>query len=123
MGRRVLVVEDDADLREMMAHLLLLEGFEADIAGDGAEALDKLRGPEAHPDVIVLDMMMPRMDGWSFCREQALEPALADIPVVVVTATPREQLTSLKTAAIVSKPFDYQQLIDTLRQHCRATSR
>ena len=122
MGRRVLVVEDDADLREMMAQLLVLEGFEADMAGDGAEALDKLRGTSAHPDVILLDMMMPRMDGWSFCREQAREPALAAIPVVVVTAAPREQVSSVAAAAVVSKPFDYQQLISTLRQHCRASN-
>lgn len=118
MGCRILVVEDDADLREMMAQLLELEGFEPDLAGDGAEALAKLRCTSDHPHVILLDMMMPRMDGWSFRREQVREPALARIPVVIVSAAPKDQLGAVRAADIVSKPFDYQQLIATLRRHC-----
>src|SRR5215218_4757012 len=95
MGHRVLVVEDDEDLREMMGHLLQAEGFRPDLAGDGAEALDKLRATPEQPDLILLDLMMPRMDGWTFRREQEGEPALANIPVVVVSAAPRESLTPL----------------------------
>lgn len=118
MGCRVLVVEDDEDLREMMAQLLRTEGFEPDLAGDGVEALDKLRSRPDHPHVILLDMMMPRMDGWTFRRQQTRDPGLADIPVVVVSAAPRDQLKSVSAAAVVPKPFDYQDLIDTLREHC-----
>jgi CheY-like chemotaxis protein len=118
MGCRVLVVEDDTDLREMMAELLKTEGFEPDLAGDGLEALDKLRARPDHPHVILLDMMMPRMDGWTFRRQQFREPGLADIPVVIVSAAPREQLKAVNAAAFISKPFDYQDLIATLREHC-----
>ena len=118
MGCRVLVVEDDEDLREMMAQLLRTEGFEPELAGDGVEALDKLRARPDHPHIILLDMMMPRMDGWTFCRQQSRDPGLADIPVVIVSAAPKDQLKSLAAAAVVTKPFDYRALIETLRQHC-----
>src|SRR5437879_4549846 len=65
----VLIVEDDADLREMMAQLLLLEGFTAQAVGNGREALEYLRRGDA-PQLILLDLMMPVMDGWEFRREQ-----------------------------------------------------
>src|SRR5215217_6053475 len=104
MGCRVLVVEDDYDLREMMAQLLRSEGFEPEVAGDGVEALAKLHALPDHPHVILLDMMMPRMDGWAFRRQQEREPDLAGIPVVVVSAAPREQLAAISAAAVVSKP-------------------
>lgn len=118
MACRVLVVEDDNDLREMMAELLRMEGFEPDLATDGAEALLKLKTGPDHPHLILLDMMMPRMDGWTFCHQQSRDPGLADIPVVVVSAAPRETLTSVSAVAVVPKPFDYQHLIETIRAHC-----
>lgn len=114
---RVLVVEDDADLREMMVQLLALEGFEPECAADGEEALRKLRASHPRPQVIVLDMMMPRMDGWEFCREQALDSTLADIPIVVLSAAPRDQL-QVPGSVVLSKPFDYDTLIRALRTYC-----
>ena len=117
MSCRVLVVEDDADLREMMAQILTLEGFEAETATDGADALTQLQAPGRYPDVILLDMMMPRMDGWEFCREQRRDPALAHIPVVVLSAAPREWL-QISAAAVLSKPFDYDRLLAAIRINC-----
>ena len=118
MSCRVLVVEDDADLREMMAQILTLEGFETDTATDGADALTQLQTPGRSPDVILLDMMMPRMDGWTFVDRQAGTPAIADIPVVVVSAAPRERLRGIRAAAILQKPLNFDELIATVRTHC-----
>jgi CheY-like chemotaxis protein len=117
MGCAVLVVEDDPELREMMVQMLVLEGFVAEAACDGVEALDKLRSAGIRPHVILLDMMMPRMDGWEFCRQQALDPALEHIPVVVLTAAPREHV-EVGAAAVLSKPFDYDTLLHTVRAYC-----
>ena len=58
------------------------------------------------------------MDGWTFRRQQSGDPGIANIPVVIVSAAPRELLTSVHAAAVVPKPFEYHSLIATLRQHC-----
>ena len=113
----MLVVEDDPDLREMMVQMLALEGFEPESAVDGLDALQKLRSSECVPHVILLDMMMPRMDGWEFCRERARDSIMRDIPVVVLSAAPRDSVT-IDAAAFLPKPFDYQRLLMTIRQHC-----
>src|SRR5262245_22766362 len=115
MACRILVVEDDGDLREMMAQLLFLEGFDPLVARDGLEAFDALHTRAPLPHVIVLDMMMPRMDGWMFCRLRDREPNLAAIPLVVLSAVPRDQLRSVRAVAVVSKPCDFFQLIKTVR--------
>jgi CheY-like chemotaxis protein len=80
----VLIVEDDEDLREMMAHLLTLEGFEAATAANGREALEYLQ--TSRPEVILLDLMMPVMDGFVFLEELQRRPGLGNVPVVVLTA-------------------------------------
>jgi CheY-like chemotaxis protein len=113
----VLVVEDDADLREMMVQMLALEGFDAASAVDGLDALEKLRTSACQPHVILLDMMMPRMNGWEFCRQRALDAAARDIPIVVLSAAPRDSIT-VDAAAVIPKPFDYQTLLTTIRRHC-----
>jgi DNA-binding response OmpR family regulator len=118
MSCRVLVVEDDADLREMMAQILTLEGFEADTATDGADALNHLKAAGPPPHVILLDLMMPRMDGWAFVDRQAATPAIAGIPVVVVSAAPRDRLRGIRAAAILQKPLNFDELITTVRTHC-----
>jgi CheY-like chemotaxis protein len=113
----VLIVEDDQELRDMMVQLLVLEGFEAYPASDGLDALRQLRAPDAHADVILLDMMMPRMDGWEFCRERAQYPALRAIPIVVLSAAPRDRI-NVDAAAVLSKPFDYDRLLTAIRALC-----
>jgi CheY-like chemotaxis protein len=113
----VLVVEDDADLREMMVQMLALEGFDPASAVDGLDALEKLRTSACQPHVILLDMMMPRMNGWEFCRQRALDAAVRKIPVVVLSAAPRDSIT-VDAAAFIPKPFDYQTLLSTIRKHC-----
>lgn len=111
----VLIVEDDADLREMMSLFLVQEGFEPVAARDGREALELLRAGEVQPEVIVLDWMMPRMDGKQFMQERALDPAVEVIPVVVLTAAPLEGL-SVDAAAILLKPCDFGALGSAIRR-------
>ena len=112
----VLIVEDDPDLREMMCLLLTLEGFTPVATRDGVEALERLRSHEVQPDVIVLDLMMPRMSGAQFMRELARDPAVPSIPVVVLTAVPPEQITG-EAAAVLRKPCDYDALLAAVRTH------
>jgi CheY-like chemotaxis protein len=118
MSCLVLVVEDDPDLREMMAQILTLEGFDTDTATDGLDALMQLLTAGRHPHVILLDMMMPRMDGWAFVDRQAKTPSIADIPVVVVSAAPRDRLRGVRAAAILQKPLNFDELVTTVRTHC-----
>jgi CheY-like chemotaxis protein len=83
-GQRVLVVEDDPALRDLLHTVLLDEGYEARTATDGATALALLES--WRPQVILLDLMMPGMDGWQFRHLQQADPRLASIPLVVMSA-------------------------------------
>jgi CheY-like chemotaxis protein len=113
----VLIVEDDADLREMMAQLLTLEGFRAETAANGRDALDYLE-KGAHPDVILLDLMMPVMDGWEFRRRQSQNPALARVPVVVLSALDQSRAADIDGAAFLKKPLDFDRLLSLVRHYC-----
>jgi CheY-like chemotaxis protein len=116
MACAVLIVEDDLELSDMMSQLLMLEGFETRTAANGDIALTLLReGPR--PDVIVLDLMMPVMDGWRFREHQIHDPALADVPVIVLSAA--HDLRPVHANAVLSKPLDVDRLITALRAHCR----
>ncbi len=101
----------------MMCLLLKHEGLEAKAADDGSHALEMLGSREVDPDVIVLDLMMPRMDGKAFLRERALSPALHAIPVVVLTAKPLDQ-ADVSDAAVLPKPVDVDLLLDTIWAEC-----
>jgi CheY-like chemotaxis protein len=116
----VLIVEDDADLREMMAQLLSLEGFDAATAANGREALQYLKKGNK-PDVILLDLMMPVMDGWEFWRAQQADPELAQVPVIALSAldqTAANQRQPLDVAAFLKKPLDFDRLLQLVRQYC-----
>ncbi|MQA30893.1 MAG: response regulator [Luteitalea sp.] len=116
MGHRILIVDDDPGLREMMAMALAEEGFDTDLAGNGEDALERARARP--PCVIVLDMMMPVMDGWMFRAHQRYDPILSSIPVVILTAVPVARLKRVGAAAALQKPFDHQLFISTVHAHC-----
>jgi CheY-like chemotaxis protein len=108
--RRVLVVDDDRDIRELLVELLASEGYEVASAPDGRRALAEARA--RRPDVILLDLMMPVMSGWEFREAQLRDPALADIPVVVVTAFEE----SLDGTELLRKPFLVEDVLDAVQR-------
>jgi CheY-like chemotaxis protein len=117
-AKSVLVVEDDRDIREAVVEVLEDEGYTVSSAGDGQEALDWLSGEEARPDLILLDLMMPVMNGFQFRKEQLERADLAAIPVVVVTADANAKIKAegLRAAAFVQKPLKIQPLLDLIQR-------
>ncbi|MCO5168428.1 MAG: response regulator [Planctomycetes bacterium] len=116
----LLLVEDDADIREVLAELLVDEGYEVETAPDGRAALEALRR-RAGWGLVLLDLMMPVMDGWAFRRAQLDDPALAAIPVVVLSGAadlPRTA-SALGLAEAVQKPFELEALLAAIRRHAR----
>jgi CheY-like chemotaxis protein len=113
----VLIVEDDADLREMMAQLLALEGYHTAAVSNGREALDYLRNGEK-PNLILLDLMMPVMDGWEFRRRQEADPALAPVPVVILSALDQSRAADVSADAFLKKPLDFDRLLQLVRTYC-----
>jgi CheY-like chemotaxis protein len=113
----VFVVEDDADTRDMLARFLQLEGYHVETAANGRQALDRLAGG-VNASVIVLDLMMPVMDGWQFRREQVRNSALAGIPVIVVSAAGRDRFDALDANAYLTKPVDLELLLKEITVHC-----
>jgi CheY-like chemotaxis protein len=116
--KTVLVVDDDDDLREMVAEMLELEGFDVRAARNGREALDFLRSNPA-PSVIVLDLMMPIMNGQEFRTEQLRDETLARIPVVLLTAAydGRGQAQAMQAAGYFSKPVEFEAFFEALRAY------
>jgi signal transduction histidine kinase len=112
-GRSLLVVEDDADIREALDGLLSMEGFHVKGCSNGREALDWLHGA-AKPDVILLDLMMPIMDGWQFRVAQKDDPELAAIPVLAFSADATAKAAAIDADAYLKKPVDYETLVDTI---------
>jgi signal transduction histidine kinase len=107
--KRVLLVEDDADLRAVLTERLIAAGYAVDEAGHGREALEKLGHPPP-PDLIVLDLMLPIMDGWQFRMEQRRAPNLASTPVVVITGDDSPRAAALDAQLLLQKPFRFEQL-------------
>jgi len=122
---RVLVVDDDPDLREAMIEVLQENGHAATGAANGNEALTALRAATEQPCLILLDLMMPIMDGRQFREEQMRDPALSPIPVIVISAFRDVAQTAeeMKVAAHVKKPVSLRDLVQLVERFClRATT-
>jgi CheY-like chemotaxis protein len=119
MTPTVLIVEDDPDTREMLGKFLELEGFQVETAANGQQALEKLDGGMT-PGVIVLDLMMPVMDGWEFRRRQLQDGRLASIPTIVVSAAGRDRMSQVTADAYLAKPIDMDELLSRVSEFCNA---
>lgn len=117
---RVLVVEDDLEIRESLMEILEDHGYEPVGAENGLEALDKLRAAGPQPCLIVLDLMLPKMDGRAFRQEQLRTPQFASIPVVVISAFRDVAQTAqeLNAAEFLKKPFKPAELVHVAQKYC-----
>ena len=113
----ILVVDDDEDLREIICGVLEDAGYDAASAGNGREALDFLRSSPP-PCLVLLDLMMPLMDGLSFIAEKEADSELAHIPVVVITAAAGSRLRSIAPRHVLPKPLKIEKLVGTVREYC-----
>ena len=114
--KTVLVVDDELGLREMVTMILEAEGYRVETAADGMEALDRVR--QGIPDLILLDMTMPVMDGWTFAREFHAKYDHR-VPIVVFTASDnaRKRAEEIEADGYVGKPFDLDTLVETVKQY------
>lgn len=108
---RVLVIDDDVDIRDAVTEVLTLEGHEVSSAAEGEQGLVRCR--QAPPDLVLLDLMMPGMNGWDFLRSLRRDPELGRTPVVVVSALGR--LTELPVSGFLPKPFGLDALLGVVR--------
>ena len=121
---RILVVDDDDAVREALRRALQLEGYEVELASDGAETLDRLKLDSVEPDALVLDVSMPRLDGLEVCRR--LRRGGSNLPVLMLTARDEvaDRVAGLDAGAddYVVKPFALEELLARLRALLRRTS-
>jgi CheY-like chemotaxis protein len=117
MAPSVLVVDDDPNLVRLMSKFLKLEGFAPVPAANGKEALAYLRGG-GDASVIVLDLRMPVMDGWTFRIEQRRDPNLADIPIVVLSGLDMGGVHEMEPAASFHKPVSFPEVVGVVRRLC-----
>ena len=113
----VLVVEDDALIRESIKDAVEMEGFNVQTADHGGKALELLNGG-FRPSLILLDLMMPVMNGWQLLNVLHLDKNFSDIPVIVLTAASGDVLGGLQAKGLIRKPFQLSQLVDSINQFC-----
>ncbi|MBK9518259.1 MAG: response regulator [Anaeromyxobacter sp.] len=116
----ILLVEDDLAIRETVAEVLSYEGFQVTCAANGAEALRRLDEATAQPGLILLDLMMPVMDGPAFRSAQRSDPRIAAIPVIVLSASAGAEATvdRMAPAAFLPKPFELERLLHAVDRYC-----
>ena len=115
-ARSVLVVDDDEMIQDSIREVLSDEGYDVVLAHNGVEALEKLRNGE-QPFVILLDLMMPVMDGWQFRVEQKKDALLSKIPVIVITAAGSSVRGSIDADEFMTKPVRLDDLLEAVRRH------
>jgi CheY-like chemotaxis protein len=120
--KTILVVDDDLEIRETIRDVLEEEGYRVELAANGAEALAHLRakGEAGEPALVLLDLMMPEMNGWQFCEEQRRDPRLAKIPVLVISAASVDaKKGSIAGYAFLKKPIELARLLEAVAKHAR----
>jgi CheY-like chemotaxis protein len=117
--KRVLIIEDDQAIRESIAEVLTDQGYAVAAAPDGLEGLREARAQR--PNLIMLDLMMPTMNGWQFREAQKQDPSLADIPVIVISAYSDVRGPALDEAARFPKPFDLVTLLLAVEKYAVST--
>jgi len=117
MSHTVLLVEDEEELRESMRDALEMEGYDVVAATDGLDALERLEHIE-HVCIVLLDLLMPRMDGWEFFEKFRARPELAAVPVIVHSSAPSRAPAGV--TKVLQKPLQIDRLLDVVREYCAA---
>jgi len=119
-GKVVLIVEDDPSTAAALADIIRLAGHEPVVAENGQKALDILNAGEVEICLVVLDLMMPVMDGWELRKRMVADPRLASLPVIVVTAdaNARKRAEQAQAVQFLTKPIEPSVLLETIDQHC-----
>lgn len=118
-SKKILVVEDDEAIREVIKQVLEIEGYDVFTASNGREGVEILKRGKDLPGVILLDLMMPIMNGWEFIEAKREEKDLADIPVVVLSASGRTQIPE-GANAYFQKPIEVDALLKVAHDYCAA---
>ena len=114
----ILVVDDEPAIAEVIGSVLEDEGYTVTTAADGEAALAMLRGGSQLPCMAFLDLMMPRMNGWELRQAMLADPVLSEVPVVIISAFAAGDMGSLRSVAVVQKPFQLDQIVDLAALHC-----
>lgn len=114
MSKKVLVIDDEADVRAFLTAVLKKNGYETVTAADGVEGLDVARREK--PDLVILDLLMPKQSGTDFYRQMSRDKELGDVPVIVVSGLAGRNLAVRKPAAVFDKPIDPGEFIAAVDQ-------
>jgi CheY-like chemotaxis protein len=121
MSPHILIVDDDADLRETLQILLEASGYSVTVAENGRAALERIAaGPR--PGLVLLDLMMPEMNGWQFIEHARRDASLASLPIVIMTAHRSRDPSTVRPEAVLHKPFDTPKLLATIALHLPSAS-
>ena len=122
---RILVVDDELDLVSVLRMGLEIQGFEVIEAMDGEEGLRRAR--EEHPDLLVLDLMLPKMDGYKVCRALKFDERFRNVPIIILSARSGEQdrrlALDMGADLFVTKPYDMADLVAKIRQQLEGAAR
>lgn len=121
MGNRILLVEDDADIARNIFKLLAGEGYQVMVATNGQHALDTLSSAQDLPSLILLDLMMPVMDGFQFREKQEVHPKFGEIPVIILSADGNIEVKKKRTkaSAYIRKPVEIDSFLEIVQMHLR----
>lgn len=118
-GSTVLVVDDDKDVCDLISAALTGKGYKTVVTGNGREALDYLKSPAPRPKLILLDLMMPEMNGWEFRKVQQADPSLANIPVAIITGRSLDgEARDLGAVDVLYKPSRIEKLTAVVSRFC-----
>lgn len=114
--KKILIVEDDISIRELLVEIFESEGYEVDFGTNGSEGIEALE--RGKPDVILMDMLMPVMDGYAFRQEQLKKPEWEQIPLLAMSAQDQEmeKLASHGIVNFINKPLELDQLLNQVKQ-------
>jgi len=115
--KKILIVDDERDIREALCQALELNGYEVAVVSSGEEALKVLCGPEK-PSLILLDLMMPNMDGFEFMKIRNLSSGINGIPVVIISASRGLELGEFNVQGYLKKPISLSSLLQTAERYC-----